>query len=65
MGMDCPHFADKVQRDVMACLSSRRREVMKLDVNPGSLVQLVWGYPFGYGDICETVREHTLEMTEG
>lgn len=37
---------------------------MKLEVNPGSLVQLVWGYPFGYGDVCETVKEYTLEMTE-
>lgn len=37
---------------------------MKLALNPGSFVELVWGCPFEYGDVCETVREHTLDLAE-
>lgn len=33
-------------------------------VEPRLLVQLVWGCPFEYGDVCETVREHTLDLAE-
>lgn len=43
----------------MTCLSSHRQEVIKLAVNPGSLVQLVPGSPFEYGNVYETVREGT------
>lgn len=43
MEMDCSYFADKVQTDSMSCSNSQRREEVMLELNPGSLVQLVSG----------------------
>ena len=40
----------------MTCLNSCRQKI-KLTLSPGSLVQLILGSPFEYGDVYQTVRE--------